>query len=413
VLEKTVEANFISFSETGAHNGEMKPAEWTRVTAEAQWAPRGRIVAPVLCLCLLFLCSLTLAQSRKEQIQDALRKTPHPDSAAEFQTVPHLSCLNQGKTSICWSFATSSFVESEMARLKLPTVRLSVAYPVYCAFLEKARRFVRMHGDSRVNAGDLFMGVFNTCRDYGAIPLSVYGGPTPDKPLDHSRLYAEVEKLMREVKAKGEWDENAVVGNMKTILNHHLGEPPQEFSYEGKKYTPRSFVADVVRLPWNEYRMITSFKYAPFNTFTEFKVPDNWQHDTNFFNVPLNEYYAAFKGALQAGYSVSVSIDVSEPSYQTTGKYCLMPESELATEQLTQDAREAGYQSRKTTDDHAVHFIGWKDVGGEDWFLAKDSWKTIWQNKNEGNLLVHSSYVKMKVLAFIVHRDGVPGLQQK
>jgi bleomycin hydrolase len=381
--------------------------------ASAKIPPTYRFRAQALCLCLLFLCSLTLAQSRKEQIQDALGKTPHPASAAEFQTVPHLSCMNQGKTSICWSFATSSFVESEMARLKLPSVRLSVAYPVYCAFLEKARRFVRMHGDSRVNAGDLFMGVFNTCRDYGAIPLSDYGAPTPGKALNHDRLYADIDKLMHEVKTKGEWDEDAVVGKMKTLLNRHLGEPPQEFSYEGKKYTPRSFAAEVVRLPWKDYRMITSFKYAPFDTFIEFKVPDNWQHDTNFFNVPLDEYYAAFKGALQAGYSVSVSIDVSEPSYQTTGKYCLMPASELAPSQLTQNAREAGYQSGQTTDDHAVHFIGWKNVGGEDWFLAKDSWNTIWQNHNEGNLLVHGSYVKMKVLAFIVHRDGVPGLGPK
>src|SRR5205807_3710183 len=135
--------------------------------------------------CLLILCSVSLSQSPKERIQEALQKTPHPNSATEFQTVPHLTCLNQGKTSICWSFATSSFVESEMARLKLPAVRLSVTYPVYCAFLEKARRFVRMHGDSRVDAGDLFIGVFNTCRDYGAIPLSVYGAPTPGKALDH------------------------------------------------------------------------------------------------------------------------------------------------------------------------------------------------------------------------------------
>ena len=74
----------------------------------------------------------------------------------------------------------------------------------------------------------------------------------------------------------------------------------------------------------------------------------------------------------------------------------------------TQAAREVRFQNGKTTDDHAVHFIGWKNVGGEDWFLAKDSWKTAWMNGNEGDLLVHSSYVKLKVLAFIVHRDGVP-----
>ena len=29
------------------------------------------------------------------------------------------------------------------------------------------------------------------------------------------------------------------------------------------------------------------------------KVPDNWKHNTNFFNVPLAEFYDAFKGALK------------------------------------------------------------------------------------------------------------------
>jgi hypothetical protein len=33
--------------------------------------------------------------------------------------------------------------------------------------------------------------------------------------------------------------------------------------------------------------MLTSFESAPFNTFTELKVPDNWRHNTNFFNIPL------------------------------------------------------------------------------------------------------------------------------
>jgi len=70
--------------------------------------------------------------------------------------------------------------------------------------------------------------------------------------------------------------------------------------------------------------MVTSFQYAPFNTFTELKVPDNWEHNTNFFNLPLPAFYDAFKGALGAGYSVAVSIDTTEPSYKVTGKYCVV-----------------------------------------------------------------------------------------
>jgi bleomycin hydrolase len=61
-----------------------------------------------------------------------------------------------------------------------------------------------------------------------------------------------------------------------------------------------------------------------------------------------------------------------------------------------------------TSDDHAIHLIGCTSVGGEDWFLAKDSWNVAWRDGNRGSLFLHSSYVKLKVLAFLVHRDGIP-----
>ena len=66
------------------------------------------------------------------------------------------------------------------------------------------------------------------------------------------------------------------------------------------------------------------------------------------------------------------------------------------------------FLSGATNDDHAIHIIGWANVGGEEWFLAKDSGKGAWRDGNQGCLFLHSAYVKLKVLAFIVHRDGVP-----
>src|SRR5205823_4236838 len=135
---------------------------------------------------------LAYGQSQQDWVRQALEKTPHPNDASEFQTAPHLTCLNQGETGICWSFAACSFVESEMARLKLEQVRLAVLYPAYCTYIEKARRFVRTRGVSRVSAGDLFIGVMDTCRSYGAIPANVYGQTDARKLLDNTRLDEEI-----------------------------------------------------------------------------------------------------------------------------------------------------------------------------------------------------------------------------
>ena len=86
----------------------------------------GLVSIKRLCLSVFALGLLATAsgQTMQQRLLEALDKTPHPNSAADFQSAASLPCLNQGKTLVCWSFATCSFLESEMARLKLPPVRL-------------------------------------------------------------------------------------------------------------------------------------------------------------------------------------------------------------------------------------------------------------------------------------------------
>ena len=364
-----------------------------------------RFSISVLALCLVAAAS---AQTMQQRLAEALDKLPHPRNASEFQPAASLPCLNQDKTLVCWSFATCSFLESEMARLKLPPVRLSVMYPVYCAYVEKARRFVQTKGASRFSPGDLFTGLPDACREYGALPASVYDKRSAAGVFDQTRMYRELEDCMQEVKLNAQWDEARALSSVRKILNRHLGEPPKTFAYDGKAYSPRSFVAEVVRLPWAEYVMLTSSESTPFNSFTELEVPDNWRHNTNFFNVPLPVFYDALKGALRTGFSAAIDLDTSEPSYDATGHYCFIPDFDCPTAQINQAARDLRFLNGATTDDHAIHFIGYASIGGEDWFLAKDSWKVAWRDGNKGALFLHGSYVKLKVLAFLVHRDGVP-----
>ncbi len=367
-----------------------------------------RLTLPCWLAFALYLVTPASAETTDKRLREALDKVPHPNSAADFQAAPSLPCLNQKKTLICWSFATCSFLESEMARLKLPPVRLSVMFPAYCQYLEKARRFAQTKGTSRFSPGDTFCGVADACAAYGAMPASAYEKSSDGKAFDQTRLYADLEKFIKDVKLRGQWDEALVVSRVRKILDRHLGAPPESFTFNGTTCTSKSFLADVVRLPWTEYVMVTSFGTAPFNTFTELKVPDNWRHHTNFFNVPLPVFYDALKTAVRASYTVAVEVDNTEPSYQTTGRYCFIPDYDIPFSQVTQGTRDLGFLNGETTDDHVVHFIGFANIGGEDWFLAKDSWRVTWRGGNQGSIFLHSTYVKLKVLAFIVHRNGVP-----
>lgn len=352
------------------------------------------------------------AQSLEEALQDAIAKLPRPEAVSDFEPVRHLSPLNQDSTLICWSFSTSSFLESEMERLGMEPVRLSVVYPVYYAFVEKAKRFIKTRGASRFAAGDLFTGVLDIYREYGAIPAESYGNKVEGtNAFNHNTLYRELSRLMDRVKKEGLWNEKNVVPQVRRILDRHLGAPPHRFTWKGKSYNPQSFLKDLVKLPWDSYVLVTSFQYAPFGEMTEFKVPDNWRRNDRYMNVPLEVFYNSMKDALQAGYSLALDADISEPSYERTKRYAFIPLYDIPPHAITQEAREFRFVSGATTDDHLVHAVDYRSFEGEDWFLVKDSWRTAWEpGSPRGYMFFHGSYMKLKVLAYLVHKDAVPGV---
>jgi len=355
------------------------------------------------------------SQTLQDKLHAYIESLPRPKTAHDFQPVFHLPPLNQDTSLICWSFSTSSFIESEMERLKMRPVRLSLTYPVYNVFLEKARRFVATRGTSRVAPGDLFTGVLDILKSYGAIPASVYGGKERgnSETYNHNALYREVDQLMKRLKADARWEEATALAETRKILDKHLGKPPDRFIYEGTTYTPRSFFSEVVRLPWNEYVMVTSFQYAPFFSFAELKVPDNWKHDATYFNVPLEVFYTSMKDAVSKGFSLAIDADISEPSYVLNKKYAVIPDFDIPANLISQEAREFRFDNGSTTDDHLLHIVDYKTFDGQDWFLVKDSWRTAWEGDQKGYFFFHESYIKLKVLAYLVHRDGVPLIREK
>ncbi len=367
----------------------------------------------LICI-LLFVVARGWAQSIDDELAAFIASKAHPESVSDFKILPHLTSLNQDTTLICWSFATSSFIESEMKRLGMEPVRLSVVYPMYCVFLEKTKRYIATKGASRFAAGDLFSGVLDIIARYGAMPAASYEGLKEAGAIySHSKMYAELSALMRKVKKEGAWDEAAVLARVKEILRAYVGEPPAEFVFRGTKHTPRSFADAVVRLPWNEYLLVTSFRYAPVDTFIALNVPDNWGHQANYYNVPIDEFYEAMKSAVASGYSVAIDADISEPSYERTKRYAISPPSDVREDSIDQHAREVRFTDERTTDDHLMHIVAYKRFGTEDWFLVKDSWRTAFEGPNGGYMFFHESYMKLKALAFLVHRDAVPAIATK
>ena len=64
----------------------------------------------------------------------------------QFETLIDLEATevkNQGRSATCWSYATTSFIESEMIRMGKPVVDLSEMFTVRQVYLDKAEKYVR------------------------------------------------------------------------------------------------------------------------------------------------------------------------------------------------------------------------------------------------------------------------------
>lgn len=341
-------------------------------------------------------------------------RTDRPASLDEFQKISHLPPIRQYRTGTCWSFSTTSFLESELIRLGRGEFKLSELYTVYWEYVEKARRFIREKGKSFLGEGSEHNAVFLRMKEYGAVPAGAYTGLLPGKTEhDHSALFKEVRDYLDFCQKNEYWDEEKAIAYVRLILNKHLGEPPSEIEYEGQKMTPGEFLNNILRLPLDDYVSFMSFKYLPFYTKGEFRVPDNWWHSQDYYNIPLEEFYQGLVGALKNGYSVALSCDVSEPGISGSEGLAVVPSFDILPALIDQNSREFRFYNRTSQDDHAVHCVGLAEKGDHTWFLVKDSGAGAHRGPYQGYILYRDDYVKLKVLAFTVHKDAVADLLAK
>ena len=91
----------------------------------------------------------------------------------DLETTPVIS---QGRTGTCWSFSSTSFLESEIIRLTGMEIDLSEMYTVRNTYPKKAENYVMRQGKAQFSEGGLAHDVMNSVRDYGLVPQSAYSG---------------------------------------------------------------------------------------------------------------------------------------------------------------------------------------------------------------------------------------------
>ncbi|RME26645.1 MAG: peptidase C1 [Deltaproteobacteria bacterium] len=350
-------------------------------------------------------------RQQERELVSSLPQTERPTSVDQFRQVPHLPPVRQYYTGTCWSFSTTSFLESEVIRKTGRRVKLSEMATVYWEYLAKAGRYLDERGDSLFAEGSEANAVTRIWTEHGAWPLEAYPGFTGnDRRHDHIRMFREMKQLLESLGEKNLWDRDSGLEMLQVILDRHMGRPPETFEFEGKVYDPRRFMKEVLRIDPSEYVAFVSTMTKPFWQTVEFEVPDNWWHDASYYNAPLDDFYGGMKQAVQKGFSLVVAVDVSEPGKDADHDVLFVPPYDIPSGNIDQLARDYRFISHVTTDDHGVHVVGFTHYAGHDWFLLKDSGSSAQRGPNKGYYFMRDDYARLKVLSYLVHRDAVKDL---
>lgn len=347
------------------------------------------------------------------------------ESVHEFKMINNVECTpvkNQNRTGTCWSFSTSSFLESELIRLGFGAHDISEMFFVRMNYPKKAERYIRYHGLFNFGPGGQAHDVTNVVKEFGMVPEEVYPGINygSDKH-DHSELDAVLEGMLKAVvksarpKTTAVWDDA-----VNSVLDVYLGKVPAEFEYRGKKYTPKSFAKASGFNP-DDYIEFTSYSNYPFDKKVMLEVPDNWSFDL-YYNVSLDDLISIMNNALQNGYSIEWDGDSGKDNFYRKLGYAVVPVNEdvdpgdvtepEAEKEITQAVRQAAFDNYDVTDDHLMHIVGLaEDQNGTTFYYTKNSWGTESHGKEmtyDGYWYMSEPYVRLKTIAFMVHKDAVP-----
>jgi bleomycin hydrolase len=358
------------------------------------------------------------------QAQTVTNKEGSTYQLTKVYDVEASSVKDQNKSGTCWSFSTLSFFESELKRMGKGDFDLSEMTVVRNAYVQKAIKYVRVHGNGNFGPGGAFHDPLNNIRDFGMMPESAYPNTiSAGAKIDHNELDKVLKSYVDAIaKSEGEISAQWLIG-YNGILDAYLGKQPENFTYNGKSYTSKSF-GDYLGIKPDEYIDLTSYTHHPFYSKFALEIPDNWSWD-EVYNLPMDEWMNVLEYALSKGFTAAWGADVSDKGFSHKNGLALIPESDWENiskndkdsiwlkpckqRVITQDMRQKDFDSFITTDDHGMQITGmYKDQKGTKWFKVKNSWGTGHGNECGGYFYASENYVRLRTMNFLVHKDGIP-----
>ena len=374
---------------------------------------KNRIATCFIAL-LLGVSSVAFAQENKEEKEPVYQ-------FKETVNVPHTAVDNQGSSGTCWCFAGIGFVEAEILRMYGKEFNLSEMFTVRQAWTEKVAKFVRMHGGSSLSQGGEVCDVLYMINKYGMMPEADYSGKVIGEERHmHSEMNEVIASVARAIVKNGNKKispagPKAVQG----VLDAYLGDVPEDFVMDGKKYTPKSF-AEAYPINPTDYIEICSFTSDPYYKPCMVEIPDNWTW-TPAYNMPLDELMQAVDYALEHGYTLGWAQDVSNPGFSRKEGVGIVPEDPkdpklweeiVAEKQVTDEIHQTAYDNWDAGDDHSMLVVGIaKDQNGTKYYKIKNSWGEAGPHK--GYWYCSEQYLRQYTIFFTLHKDALSKSMKK
>lgn len=356
----------------------------------------------------------------------------------DVKILPTTPVKDQNKSGTCWAFSGVSTLEEDVLRKGGPELDVSEMFIVRQAYIDKAKKYIRMNGEINFAQGGGFADVIQTTAKYGAMPEEAYAGLNyGEKKHFHYEMYTAMKAYLDAIlQNKNKRLSTAWLPGFIGILDAYLGPLPETFKYNGKTYTPLQWAKEM-GINADEFVSVTSFTHHPFYETFAIEIPDNWLWAQSR-NVPLDELKEITDKALENGYTVGWAADVSEPTFKWYLGYAVLPEERTEADMegtelskwvklsdadrekmqadikgpvkervITQESRQADFDNYSTTDDHGMCIIGTAtDQEGNRYYKVKNSWDT--NQVYGGFFYVSEPYFLDKTIAVMVNKNAIP-----
>ena len=374
----------------------------------------NRFVKLAALMLLLGTGSALVAQEAEEEKKPIYQIT-------ETVNVNHTPVDNQGSSGTCWCFAGVGFVEAEILRKYGKEFNLSEMYFVRHAWIEKVVKYVKMHGCNTLSQGGEVCDVLYMLDRYGMMPEADYTGKViGEKRHMHSEMNEVITNFAKSITKRGNgrltptWKKA-----LPAMLDVYLGEVPEDFTVDGKKYTPMEF-AEAYKLNLDDYVEIASFTDQRINKPFMVEIPDNWTW-TPAYNLEFDKLFEALDYALEHGYTVGWAQDVSDKGFSRDLGVAIVPEDpeneklweEVVPEKtITAEDHQKAFDNWETTDDHSMLIVGIaKDQNGTKYYKVKNSWGEAGPYK--GYWYCSDSFVRLHTVFFTLNKEALSKAMRK